>query len=153
MPAPRPALFCFSPHVGRGLAALDFDNDGNVDFVVENLDGQPILLRNTGEPGNHWVTFELAGIKSNRLALGARVTIHAGGVTQTDEVRSGGSYLSQNDLRIHFGLAKAVRIDAVEVRWPSGKLESLKGMEADHFYSVLEGSGVVAHQAIQPAAK
>jgi hypothetical protein len=124
-----------------------------VDYVVENLDGQPILLHNPGLPGSHWVSFELAGTKSNRLALGARITVHAGGMTQTDEVRSGGSYLSQSDLRVHFGLAKATHIDTVEVRWPSGKTEMLKDLEADHFYAVLEGSGVVSPERIRPSRK
>ncbi len=141
------------PRVGRGLAAADFDNDGNVDFVIENLDGQPLLLHNPGMPGTHWVSFELAGTKSNRLALGARVTITAGGVTQTDEVRSGGSYLSQSDFRVHFGLAKATRIDSVEIRWPSGKVETAKNFAADHFYAVLEGSGVVDSERIRPQHK
>ncbi len=138
------------PRVGRGLAAVDFDNDGNVDFVVENLDGSPILLHNPGSPGTHWASFELAGTKSNRLALGARITIHAGGMVQTDEVRSGGSYLSQSDLRVHFGLAKADHIDSVEVRWPSGAVDALTNLPADHLYSVLEGSGVVPVERIRP---
>ncbi len=141
------------PRVGRGLATADFDNDGNVDFVVENLDGQPLLLHNQGVSGNHWVTFELAGTRSNRLALGARVTIVAGGVTQTDEVRSGGSYLSQSDLRVHFGLAKATKIDSVEVRWPSGKIETLEDLPANRFYTLLEGSGQVNAERIHPPGK
>ncbi len=141
------------PRVGRGLAAADFDNDGNIDFIVENLDGEPVLLHNKGISGAHWVSFELAGTKSNRLALGARVTIHSGSMTQTDEVRSGGSYLSQNDFRIHFGLAQATRIDSVEVRWPSGKLEEFKGLPADHFFYFLEGSGLVTAERTRPASK
>ncbi len=141
------------PHVGRGLAALDYDNDGTMDYVVENLDGEAELLHNPAIPGNHWVAFELAGSKSNRLALGAKVTVRAGGMTQTDEVRSGGSYLSQNDLRVHFGLGKISHVDAVEIRWPSGQTEPLKGVEADHFYSVLEGSGVVPPERIRPTPK
>ncbi len=146
------------PRVGRGLAALDFDNDGNMDYIVENLDGQPVLLHNTAPAstaagGAHWVSFELAGTKSNRLALGARVIIHAAGMVQTDEVRSGGSYLSQSDLRIHFGLARATRIDTVEVRWPSGKIEMLKDLAADRIYPLLEGSGLVDRQRILPLRK
>ncbi len=141
------------PRVGRGLAAIDYDNDGNIDFVVENLDGQPMLLHNPGVPGNHWVSFELAGTKSNRAALGARVTIRSGGMTQTDEVRSGGSYLSQSDLRIHFGLGKAAKVESVEIRWPSGQVEVLKDLSADHFYPVLEGSGVVSPARVRPSLK
>jgi len=138
------------PRVGRGLAEGDLFDDGNLDFVIENLDGTPTVLRNPGIPGNHWVSFELAGTKSNRLAIGGLVTIKAGGTTQIDEVRSGGSYLSQNDLRVHFGLAKATKVDSVEVRWPSGHIDQLSGLSADKFYSVLEGKGVVSHHEIEP---
>jgi hypothetical protein len=141
------------PRVGRGLAAADLDNDGNIDFVVGNLDGAPTILHNPGIPGNHWVSFELAGTKSNRLALGARITLTAGGVTQTEEVRSGGSYLSQNDLRVHFGLAQGKKIDSVEIHWPSGKLEKLTDLAPDHLYSVLEGSGLVDEARIRPTHK
>ncbi len=141
------------PRVGRGLAAADFDNDGNVDFVIENLDGQPLLLRNPGVKGAHWVTFELAGVKSNRLALGARVTVRAGGLTQMDEVRSGGSYLSQSDLRVHFGLGAAAKIDAVEVRWPTGKVEVLKDLAVDRIYAVMEGAGVVDAARLRPGGR
>ncbi len=138
------------PRVGRGLAAADFENNGNVDLIVENLDGAPLLLRNGGVRGNHWIGFELAGTKSNRLALGTRVTIHAGGMIQTDEVRSGGSYLSQSDLRVHFGLAAATTVDSVEVRWPSGRVDTLRNLAADRFYSVLEGVGSTTPDAIRP---
>ncbi len=141
------------PRVGRGLGAADLDNDGNVDLVVENLDGSPTVLHNGGVPGTHWVSFELAGTKSNRLALGARVTLTAGGVRQMDEVRSGGSYLSQNDLRVHFGLGKADRITSVEVRWPSGHTDTMSDLRPDQIYAVLEGSGVVDGAKIAPTAK
>jgi len=138
------------PRVSRGLAVADFDNDGNVDVVVSDIDGSPMLLHNNGIPGTHWVSFELASTKSNRLALGARITLTAAGMTQTDEVRSGGSYLSQSDLRLHFGLATATKIDSVEIRWPSGAVEKLTNLSADHFYSVLEGSGIVAPEKVRP---
>ena len=95
----------------------------------------------------HWVTFDLTGTKSNRLALGARVTLRAGGITQTDEVRSGGSYLSQGDLRVHFGLGSAATIDSVEVRWPSGRVEALGHVAVDRIYQVQEGSGVASPAA------
>jgi hypothetical protein len=139
------------PRVSRGLAVGDLFNDGNMDVVVEDLAGSPMLLRNRGIPGRHWVSFELAGgTKSNRLAIGARVKIVAGGVMQTAEIHSGGSYLSQNDLRVHFGLNQAARIDSVEIRWPSGSIETLKNLEADKFYSVLEGQGIVPAEKIRP---
>ena len=142
-----------TPRVSRGLAAVDLDNDGNIDLVVENLVGAPVILHNPGQPGAHWVTFELAGTKSNRLALGARVTIRAGGVTQTDEIRSGGSYLSQGDLRVHFGLGSATTIDSVEVRWPSGRVEPLAHLTVDHIYPVREGVGVVTPAAMKPSPR
>lgn len=139
------------PRVSRGLGAADLDNDGNVDLVIENLDGSPTVLHNGGVPGAHWVSFELAGTRSNRLAIGARITLTAGGMTQMDEVRSGGSYLSQNDLRVHFGLGRAEKIDSVEVRWPSGRVDRLTDLASDHFYSVLEGAGLVDFAKIVPA--
>ena len=141
------------PRVSRGLAVADLDNDGNLDLVVENLDGSPTILHNDGIAGNHWVSFELAGTKSNRLAIGARITLTAGGIKQMDEVRSGGSYLSQNDLRVHFGLGKVQKIDGVEVRWPSGHVDKLLNLQADKFYSILEGIGVVNADRIAPPRK
>lgn len=129
--------------VSRGLAVGDLFNDGNMDVVIEDLDGKPMILRNHGVPGRHWVSFELDGTKSNRLALNARIKIVAGGMTQTDEIHSGGSYLSQNDLRVHFGLGAATKIEKVEIHWPSGAVEELTNLAADKFYNVLEGKGVV----------
>lgn len=138
--------------VSRGLAVADLFNDGNMDVVVGDLDGSPMILRNHGAPGQHWVSFELAGTKSNRLALNARIKIVAGGMIQAQEIHSGGSYLSQNDLRVHFGLGAAEKISSVEIHWPSGKVEKLGELAADHFYSVLEGEGIVPAQRIRPPA-
>ena len=121
-----------------------------MDVVIEDLDSSPMILRNPGIPGRHWVSFELAGTKSNRLALNARVKIVAGGMTQTDEVHSGGSYLSQNDLRVHFGLGSATKIDSVEIRWPSGTVDHIGSLAPDQFYSVLEGRGIVPADQIRP---
>jgi len=139
--------------VSRGLAVGDLFNDGNMDVVVADLDGGPMLLRNHGIPGRHWISLELAGAKSNRLAIGARIKLVAGGMTQTDEIHSGGSYLSQNDVRVHFGLGAATKVDSVEIRWPSGANETIKNLAADKFYSVLEGKGIVPFDQIKPAAK
>ena len=141
------------PQSSRGLAVGDLFNDGRMDVVINNMDGPPLILRNKGIPGNHWVSFELAGTKSNRLAIGARLKLVAGGMTQTEEIHSGGSYLSQNDLRVHFGLGQALKIDSLEIHWPSGQVETLKDFDADKFYSVLEGQGVVPAEKIRPAAR
>jgi enediyne biosynthesis protein E4 len=138
------------PRVSRGLAVGDLFNDGNVDLVVEDLVGKPMVLRNHGIPGRHWAGFELAGQKSNRMAIGARLKLIAGGMTQTEQIHSGGSYLSQSDTRVHFGLGKATSIDSLEIRWPSGKVETFKDLSADKFYSVLEGQGIVPGEAIRP---
>ncbi|HEY4358358.1 MAG TPA: CRTAC1 family protein [Acidobacteriaceae bacterium] len=137
--------------VSRGLAVGDLFNDGNMDVVVETLDGSPVILRNAGVPGHHWVSFELAGVTSNRMALNARVRMVAGGMTQTEEIHSGGSYLSQNDTRVHFGLGTATKIDSVEVLWPSGKVEKLSNLAADKFYFLLEGQGSVLAEKVRPA--
>ena len=140
------------PQVSRGAAFGDLFNDGHVDIVVENLDGKPMILREVGGNHNHWIGFELAGTKSNRLALNARVKAVAGDLIQIDEVRSGGSYLSQNDLRIHFGLGSHERLDRVDILWPSGKTETLTNLAADHFYAVKEGEGVVPRERVRPLA-
>jgi enediyne biosynthesis protein E4 len=141
------------PRVSRGLAVGDLFNDGNMDLVIEDLQGIPMVLRNPGVPGRHSVSFELAGTKSNRLALGARLQVVAGGMTQTQQILSGGSYLSQNDLRAHFGLGTATKIDSVEIRWPSGHIDTLKNLDADKFYAVLEGQGIVPAEQIRPKPK
>jgi enediyne biosynthesis protein E4 len=137
----------------RGLAAGDLFNDGKIDLVIEDLDGAPMILRNQAPSDKHWIGFELQGNKSNRLAIGAEVRITAAGMTQTDEVRSGGSYLSQNDFRLHFGLAAAKTVDAVEVRWPSGLIEKVptKSLAVDKIYYLLEGKGLVEPAAIRPS--
>jgi hypothetical protein len=137
--------------VSRGLAVGDLFNDGNMDVVIEDLDGKPMILRNHGVPGNHWVSFELDGTKTNRLALNARIKIVAGGMTQTSEIHSGGSYLSQSDLRVHFGVGSATKIDKVEIHWPSGLVENLTNVAADQHYNVLEGKGVVDPSIARPA--
>jgi hypothetical protein len=126
----------------RGAAFGDIANTGNVDIVVLNVGKPPSFLLNTNKNSNHRVLFHLIGTKSNRAAIGARVTIHAAGVMQFDEVRGGGSYLSQNDLRLHFGLGAAAKIDTVEVRWPSGTVENLKDVAADKIYTIVEGQGI-----------
>jgi len=134
----------------RGLAVGDLFNDGHLELVVENIEGSPMVLRTEPDRKNHWIGLELAGTKSNRVALNARVRVTAGELVQTDEVRSGGSYLSQNDLRLHFGLGTHLNIDKVEIFWPSGKKDILTNLSADHSYSILEGDGIVPSERIRP---
>jgi len=140
------------PQVSRGVAAGDLFHDGKVDLVVENLQGEPMILRPQGGPRYHWISFELAGTKSNRLALNARVRVTSGDLSQIDEVRSGGSYMSQNDLHLHFGLGEHRQADNVEIHWPSGASEVLTNLAADRFYCVEEGTGIVPCAKIRPSA-
>ncbi|MGA2420160.1 MAG: CRTAC1 family protein [Candidatus Acidiferrum sp.] len=132
----------------RGAAFGDIFNTGNIDVVLLNVGEPPSLLLNTNHDGNHRVLFHLLGTKSNRAAIGARITIHSGGVPQFSEVRSGSSYLSQNDLRQHFGLGAATRIDTIEIRWPNGAIEKLADLPADAIYTITEGSGVTSRKPL-----
>ena len=138
------------PQVSRGMAVGDLFNNGKMEAVVENLAGRPMILRPEGGPPNHWISFQLEGVKSNRLALNARVRVTAGELVQLAEVISGGSYLSQSDLRLHFGLGSHARLDKAEVIWPNGKVEALGNLEANRFYVVREGSGVVSSKSAEP---
>ena len=132
------------PQVSRGLAVGDLFNDGKMEAVVENLMGQPMILRPVGGPQNHWISFQLEGVKCNRLALNTRIRATAGDLVQLGEVLSGGSYLSQNDLRIHFGLGNHERVNQAEVLWPDGTKETLTNLAADRSYVVREGVGIVS---------
>jgi hypothetical protein len=122
------------PQVSRGLAVGDLFNTGKLDAVIENLTGAPMILEARSNPAHHWVSFALEGSPANRLALNARVRVTTGKIQQLDEVRSGGSYLSQSDLRLHFGLADATRIDKVEVLWPNGATQVFQDVAVDRFY-------------------
>jgi enediyne biosynthesis protein E4 len=140
--------------VSRGLAVADLFNDGHLDIVIENLTGSPLVLRNqSASPGahaNNWLSLELAGAKSNRLALGARVRVTAGDLVQTREVLSGGSYLSQSDTRLHFGLGAHDHADKLDVIWPDGKTETLTNVAGGQFYGVKEGEGIVPLEKVRP---
>jgi enediyne biosynthesis protein E4 len=125
-------------HSGRGGAYCDFDNDGNVDVVVSNIDDRPTLLRNEGGSGNNWLELSLAGTVSNRSAIGAKVKITAGDLVQYDHVRAGGSFLSGNDLRLHFGLRMHKRVDSLEIRWPGGKVDRYQNLEVNKILSLRE---------------
>ena len=125
----------------RGAAFGDVDNDGDADVLISVLDDLPMLMRNDAA-GNHWVTLRLEGTTSNRSAIGAKVTIEAGGRRQVAEVRSGGSYVSHNDRRVRFGLGDATVVERVSIRWPLGAVEESRGLAADRIYTVREGAGI-----------
>ena len=129
------------PKAGRGAAFADFDNDGDVDVLVSNVHDTPELYRLDQRQPRTWAALQLVGVTSNRSAIGARVRITAGGVTQVSEVRGGGSYYSQNDLRVHFGLGAAASIDRVEVRWPGGREELWTAVEINNIVTLTEGAG------------
>ena len=127
-----------SPSSSRGSAFGDIDNDGDVDIVIANIKDTPNVLRNDGGNSQNWVTIKLVGSHCSRDAFGARVTLTIGELTQIREVRSGSGYLSQNDTRLHFGLAEAERIDSISVRWVCGKTEKLKNVHVNQFLVIKE---------------
>lgn len=124
------------------MAFGDINNDGNIDFVVFNVGAPPSLFINETQNPNHRALFKLVGKKSNRAAIGARVTVSTAGGSQFDEVRGGSSYLSSNDQRLHFGLASDSVMEKIEIRWPNGTLETLHNVAADAIYTIVEGEGV-----------
>jgi hypothetical protein len=125
-------------HSARGLAIGDIDNDGTLEILANNQNEPPSLWKQSRPAAGHWLLLRLVGTRSNRSAIGARVAVTAGGRTQIDEVRSGGSYLSQSDLRLHFGLGSAGRADSISVRWPSGLKTVLKDVAADRILTIDE---------------
>jgi enediyne biosynthesis protein E4 len=134
----------------RGAAFGDVFNTGNIDVLLLNVGETPSLLKNMNADGFHRVLFRLIGTKSNRAAIGARVTIRAAGVKQFSEVRGGASYLSQNDLRLHFGLGTAKKMESVEIRWPNGAVETLQNVAADCIYTIVEGAGIRDTKTLPP---
>jgi enediyne biosynthesis protein E4 len=128
-------------HSARGLALGDLFNDGRLEALVNNMNQTPSLYRNVALVGN-FISLQLIGTKSNRAALGAQVTVDIAQDRRTQEVRSGGGYISQGDLRLHFGLGRADKADKVEIHWPSGLMETLSNLPANRFYVVTEGKGV-----------
>jgi hypothetical protein len=131
-------------HASRGLAVGDLDNDGREEIVIVNMGEPPTLLKNTAPVAGHSLLIR-ALTTTNRDAIGARVTVSAGGQKQMDEVRSGGSYISQNDFRLHFGIGKATSAD-VSVRWPDGKVESFSSVSPGQIVTLQEGKGIVRKQ-------
>src|SRR6202008_722324 len=122
-----------------------FDNDGDIDVLVLNMNDVPSLLRNDGGNKQNWIKVKLVGTKCNRTAIGARVRVVTGSHVQIDEVHSGSSVMSQGDLRLHFGLGKMHTVDVIEVRWPTtSKLERISQVKANQIITIREGSGIVA---------
>ncbi len=137
--------------VSRGLATADYDNDGDLEIMVSNMNDSPELLRHARKNPCHSVVVKALGTQSNRDGIGTKVTLVAGGLTQYDEVRSGGSYLSSSDLRVHFGLGAATKIDRLELRWPSGQTDVVPSPPLDHLLVVKEGQGLVESKLFQKA--
>jgi hypothetical protein len=128
----------------RGLAVGDLWNDGRMSAVISNMNAPPSLLVNDLRNSNHWIAFRTIGTKSNRDGIGARITVRAGARTFVDEVRSGSSFISNSDMRIHFGLGSANKIDGVQIRWPSGLVERFEDLRVDSIHTLKEGSGAPA---------
>ncbi len=137
----------------RGLAVGDFWNDGRISAVVSNMNAPPSLLVNQIRNGNHWIAFRLIGTKSNRDGIGGRVTVQAGGRIRIDEVRSGSSYSSSSDMRVHFGLGRTEKVDLLQVRWPSGVVERFENLRADSIHNLKEGTGTPASSDIVSTEK
>ena len=144
-------VFDMPPESRRGAAFGDVYNDGNMDALVLNIGQPPSLLINESRNGNHRVGFQLIGTKSNRAAVGARVTVTSPSFTQMNEVRAGGSYLSQNDLRLHFGLGSDAVMSKIVVSWPSGQVDTMTDVKGDFIYTVTEGKGITGRVALPDA--
>jgi enediyne biosynthesis protein E4 len=140
-----------TPHAARGVAFADFDNDGFVDVLVADNGGPPLLLHNGGDE-NHFINFKLVGTTSNRDAMGARVHVVSGGISQIREIAGGGSYLSQSDLRANFGTGRATVAQTVEIKWPSGQTQTFHDVPADKFYLIAEGRNELRLQRFTGAA-
>jgi hypothetical protein len=138
VPAAKAGPDLYQPIVGRGSALADIDGDGDLDVVLTQTAGPPLLLRNEQRLGHHWLRLKLAGTKSNRDAIGAWVSVRAGGITQSRQVMPTRSYLSQSELTLTFGLGQADKVDGIEIIWPGGKRQHLDGLPVNQFHRVEE---------------
>jgi hypothetical protein len=136
----------------RGCAFGDFDNDGDVDILIMNLNEPPSLLRNDMRGNDHSIKVKLIGTKSNRSAIGARVTAHYGGKVQAQEVLSQASFYSVNDPRLHFGLGAVDKVD-LDVRWPNGGMERFTKVSADRIVTIREGAGIIKAEPFAKRSK
>ena len=132
-----------TPHSSRGCAFGDFDNDGDMDILVMNMNEPPSLIRADVGSNHHWLKVKLIGVESNRTAIGARVAVQVGGRLMPQEVRGQDSYYSVNDLRLHFGLGSAEKADSIRILWPNGRRETVHGVAADQVVYIEEGRGIV----------
>ena len=131
------------PIVGRGLATADYDNDGDIDIATNNRGDYPSLLRNDGGNSNHWLTVQLVGTKSNRDGVGAVLKLTSEGFVHVEQAKGGMSYMSASDPRVHFGLGKRVKIESLQITWPSGQIDKLSNVTPDQIITVKEGAGIV----------
>jgi hypothetical protein len=136
-------LRALPPNSARGGAYCDYDNDGDIDVMVSNIDERPQLLENTGGNRENWIEMKLVGTTSNHDAIGAQLKLSAGDLVQYDHIRAGGSYISGNDLRLHFGMGDRTTIDSIEIQWPNGKRERMRGVKTNQILMIREGEGIV----------
>ncbi|MGH9455002.1 MAG: ASPIC/UnbV domain-containing protein, partial [Terriglobia bacterium] len=131
----------------RGLAVGDIFHSGQVDVVINNINGRPSLLKNTAPSPLHWLLIRLLGTRTNAAAIGSRVLVDAAGLRQVQEVRSGGSFCSQSDLRLHLGLGAAEQADQIEVRWLGGLRETFNRIPANRLVTIREGNGIISQES------
>ena len=127
--------------VSRGAAFGDYDNDGDIDILILNIDDTPTLLRNDGGNRNHWLQVSLIGTASNRDGIGVRIEAVVAGRVQIRQIVAGTSFLSHSDIRAHFGLQRATKVERLVVRWPGGRVEEFRDLDADQWLVITEGQG------------